>query len=520
MPYSEEDAKFIEGEIAYVRDLLSRCPENDVLSKLSLHGRINALLDDFRKKAPREDIKTGLARLEAAWLPNQKEWSRLPASPLRHVVNLVFLKLMMEKFEASVKDLVGFEGSFSGWRRENPEDAAEAMEDVRARLGYAFLWDDVLDDALAGKMGIANTAADVLARKFELGFLHLPPDVDSVFAVELAFLASEDPAGLAVEVIRRAASLTARGHYIDGAFSMLPASCEELAAKIAVLDPEDQENGARSKVRSLLNLSENPGFLAVAVANAVGRQNIGRVDCVTNTMVPSFRADPVHISRMLMMLSGMPWASSYARDYLRNGDMGKKYDVIVAVPPWGKKEESRFPDKNLYFCSEWAHILHAVESLTPEGTLTVVVPVGMLFRRGYPCESRMREELVGANLIDTIIVLPGNVMPFTGYPPAMLVLKKDRQRKDILFIDVEDKEPPRSRGYADFDGLSPETVNLVVDAVMRRENDGTFARVVDPSEIFQNGTFNDPFKGDLQGWYGKHMELLDEEKARKGPLPS
>lgn len=520
MPYSEEDAKFIEGEIAYVRDLLSRCPENDVLSKLSLHGRVNVLLEDFKEKAPREDIRTGLARLEAAWLPDKKEWPRLPASPLRHVANLVFLKLMMERFEASVKDLVGFEGSLSDWRRKNPEDAAEAMEDVKARLGYAFLWDDVLDDALTGKMGVANAAADVLGRKFELGFLHLPPDVDSVFAVELAFLASENPAGLTVEVLRRVASLTARGHIIDGAFSMLPSSCEELAAKIAVLDPENQENGARQKIRRLLNLSEHPGFLAVAVANAVGRQNIGSLDCVTNTKVPSFRADPVHISRMLMALSGMPWASSYARDYLRNGDMGKKYDVIVAAPPWGKQEESRFSDKDLYFCSEWAHILHAVESLAPGGTLAVILPVGMLFQRGYPCENRIREELVKANLVDTIVVLPGNVMPFTGCPPTMIILKKDRQRNDILFVDVADKEPPRRRGFADFDGLSPETVNLVVDAVMRRENDGMFARVVDPSEIFQNGFFNDPFRGDLQGWYGTHMENLEKEKAEKGLSPA
>ena len=68
------------------------------------------------------------------------------------------------------------------------------------------------------------------------------------------------------------------------------------------------------------------------------------------------------------------------------------------------------------------------------GRMAVVLPHGVLFRGAS--EGKIRRQLVEMNLLDAVIGLPANLFYGTGIPACILVFKKNRARRDVLFIDA------------------------------------------------------------------------------------
>lgn len=66
--------------------------------------------------------------------------------------------------------------------------------------------------------------------------------------------------------------------------------------------------------------------------------------------------------------------------------------------------------------------------------MAVVLPHGVLFRGAS--EGKIRKQLVEMNLLDAVIGLPANLFYGTGIPACILVFKKNRTRRDVLFIDA------------------------------------------------------------------------------------
>ena len=64
----------------------------------------------------------------------------------------------------------------------------------------------------------------------------------------------------------------------------------------------------------------------------------------------------------------------------------------------------------------------------------MVLPHGVLFRGAS--EGKIRRQLVEMNLLDAVIGLPANLFYGTGIPACILVFKKNRPRRDVLFIDA------------------------------------------------------------------------------------
>ena len=58
----------------------------------------------------------------------------------------------------------------------------------------------------------------------------------------------------------------------------------------------------------------------------------------------------------------------------------------------------------------------------------------MLFRGGG--EGRTRKALIEENLLDAVIGLPEKLFFGTGIPAVILLFKKGRSTKDVLFIDA------------------------------------------------------------------------------------
>ena len=171
---------------------------------------------------------------------------------------------------------------------------------------------------------------------------------------------------------------------------------------------------------------------------------------------------------MNMFLHGVDDARIWQGDTLSNpqnveNDQLMKFQVVVANPPFsldkwdsgflsnagldakGKKQEKMAAAMDSWKRFDWgvppsskgdyAFVLHMLSSLDAEnGRMAVVLPHGVLFRGAS--EGKIRRQLVEMNLLDAVIGLPANLFYGTGIPACILVFKKNRPRRDVLFIDA------------------------------------------------------------------------------------
>ncbi|AXE60875.1 type I restriction-modification system, DNA-methyltransferase subunit M [[Mycoplasma] phocae] len=171
-----------------------------------------------------------------------------------------------------------------------------------------------------------------------------------------------------------------------------------------------------------------------------------------------------------------------------NGDP-LRLDVVVSNPPYslnwkpeGHDNDSRYKEYGLAPKSkaDYAFLLHDLYHLKPNGIMAIVLPNGVLFRGNS--EAIIRRKLVEKLKIDTIIGLPSNIFFGTGIPTIIMILKNNRQDKDILFVDA-------SKCYTK-DGnknkLREQDIKKIFDAVINRQNIEKFSKKVSLDEIEKN----------------------------------
>lgn len=167
-----------------------------------------------------------------------------------------------------------------------------------------------------------------------------------------------------------------------------------------------------------------------------------------------------------------------------------KFDFIISNPPYSiswdcdnLKNDIRFKDFPLAPKSkaDYAFVLHCLNMLKNNGVSVIILPTGVLFRGSK--EEKIREKLIELNLIDSVILLPDKLFANTGIPVCLLVLKKNKQTKDILFIDASHdfiKKPKQNN-------LSDEHIDKIVKTYLNRSNVDKYSRVVEVGEIINNG---------------------------------
>ena len=139
-------------------------------------------------------------------------------------------------------------------------------------------------------------------------------------------------------------------------------------------------------------------------------------------------------------LSGYADKISYSN---RNVDSwtSKQYDTIVAMPPFNvkiqMKQPSSFVNSNCMEEMEDVAISRFIESTTADGCCITFVSPTVLWSSGE--KSRMREWATRNRYIDTIILLPKNMLASTNIPVVFLVLRKKTLHKDgVRMIDASD----------------------------------------------------------------------------------
>ena len=186
------------------------------------------------------------------------------------------------------------------------------------------------------------------------------------------------------------------------------------------------------------------GSLLIQVADAVGDHDFSLYGQEMNGSTWA-------LCRMNMLVHNkdsarIEWGDTLLNPKLIEGDSLMKFDVVVANPPfsldkWGAETADadkfhRFhrgvPPKSK---GDYAFISHMIESAKEDGgKVGVIAPHGVLFRGG--AEGRIRKALLEANLVEAVIGLPEKLFFGTGIPAAILLFKKGRSTKDVLFIDA------------------------------------------------------------------------------------
>ena len=120
-------------------------------------------------------------------------------------------------------------------------------------------------------------------------------------------------------------------------------------------------------------------------------------------------------------------------------------DMVLMNPPdsakWtaaqGFLNDSRFSGYGVLAPkskADYAFLLHGYYHLKNSGTMAIILPHGVLFRGA--AEGKIRQKLVDSGAIYAVIGLPANLFYNTSIPTTIIALKKNRDGRDILFIDA------------------------------------------------------------------------------------
>ncbi|MFH1127610.1 MAG: type I restriction-modification system subunit M [archaeon] len=216
------------------------------------------------------------------------------------------------------------------------------------------------------------------------------------------------------------------------------------------------------------------------------------------------------LCRMNMFLhkfddANIAWGDTLSNPLFLDNEQLMKFQVVVANPPFsldkwamgfaGSGDDMDFimePTLDPYRRFEWgvppkskgdyAFVQHMLYSLAEGGRMGIVLPHGVLFRGAT--EGKIRTQIIDLNLLDAVIGLPANLFFGTGIPACVLVFKKNRSRRDILFIDASnDGHYEKGKNQ---NNLREEDIQRIVDAYEKYENSDKFAHVATLDEIKEN----------------------------------
>lgn len=186
-----------------------------------------------------------------------------------------------------------------------------------------------------------------------------------------------------------------------------------------------------------------------------------------------------NLARMNMFLHGIVPENQK----LRNGDTldadwptdeETDFNMVLMNPPYSAKwsaaagflQDERFSDYGVLAPkskADYAFLLHGLYHLKSNGTMAIILPHGVLFRGA--AEGKIREKLLRSGNIYAVIGLPANLFYNTSIPTCIIVLKKHRDGRDVLFIDASKKFEKGKKQNA----MTDEHINEVIELYKKRE---------------------------------------------------
>ncbi|PEK51524.1 type I restriction-modification system subunit M [Bacillus toyonensis] len=263
-----------------------------------------------------------------------------------------------------------------------------------------------------------------------------------------------------------------------------PHEVSDMMARIAAMGQEDK------KLFSVFDPTMGSGSLMLNIRNYINHPDSVKYHG------QELNTTTYNLAKMNLILHGVDKEDMS----LRNGDTLNKdwptdepytFDSVLMNPPYSANwssddtflDDSRF---NRYgklapkSKADFAFLLHGFYHLKDSGTMAIVLPHGVLFRGA--AEGVIRKKLLEDGSVDAVIGMPANLFFGTSIPTTVIILKKNRTARDVLFIDASN-EFTKGKNQ---NKLSKENIDKIVETYKKREDIEKYAHVATFDEIEEN----------------------------------
>ncbi|MCL5028279.1 MAG: type I restriction-modification system subunit M [Bacteroidetes bacterium] len=174
-------------------------------------------------------------------------------------------------------------------------------------------------------------------------------------------------------------------------------------------------------------------------------------------------------------LANPPWnLDGYGEEKITQGDLWKKQ-----YNDWGFA-----PDQSADWV--WLEHMHYVTTEKVNGRVGVIMDNGLLFRGSK--EKTIRQKMIEADLIESVILLPEKLFYNTGAPGCIMILNKNKRKSlknKIIFINASQEfiQHPEVRRL---NSISEENIKKIVEAFRDELHHDGFARTVEIEEVKDN----------------------------------
>ena len=247
-----------------------------------------------------------------------------------------------------------------------------------------------------------------------------------------------------------------------------PQEVGELLARIVIMD--------KKSVNKVYDPACGSGGLLLKFAKILGKENV-----IEGFFGQEINLTTYNLARINMFLHNI----NYNNFSIEREDTlihpahwnDEPFDAIVSNPPYSIKwagknnplliNDERFAPAGVLAPTSKADLaftMHMLSWLSPKGTAAIVEFPGVLYRGG--AEQKIRQYMIDNNFVDTIIQLPQDLFFGTSIATCILVLKKNKQGNNILFVDASD-ECVRNTNK---NKLSDENISNIINLLKERKN--------------------------------------------------
>ncbi|GER73759.1 type I restriction-modification system subunit M [Weizmannia acidilactici] len=195
-------------------------------------------------------------------------------------------------------------------------------------------------------------------------------------------------------------------------------------------------------------------------------------------------ANPLHLEdgklmKFQVIVANPPFSlDKWAMGFAGEGNTDKKFKMEASLDPYRRFEWGVPPSSK----GDYAFVQHMLYSLAENGRMATILPHGVLFRGSS--EGKIRKQIIELNLLDAVIGLPEGLFYGTGIPACIMVFRKDRTRKDVLFIDASG-EGNYEKGKNQ-NKLREQDIQKIVETYEKRETIDKYSYVATLDEIKEN----------------------------------
>lgn len=263
-----------------------------------------------------------------------------------------------------------------------------------------------------------------------------------------------------------------------------PQEVGELLAKITVM--------GKTEINKVYDPACGSGSLLLKFAKVLGKDNIKQGFFGQEINITTY-----NLCRINMFLHDI----NYNKFSIELGDTllhpaheeEEPFDAIVSNPPYSIKwagksnplliNDPRFAPAGILAPeskADLAFTMHMLSYLSSKGTAAIVEFPGVLYRGG--AEEKIRKYLVDNNFVDTVIQLPSDLFFGTSIATCIIVLKKNKQDNNILFIDASNEFVR----WSNKNKLSDENIENILTLIKNRTNEENKSVLVTYEEISNN----------------------------------